>query len=184
VTFSSDRILKAEECGGGDPRPSGTYTDGEIINGGWKRSPSGLYYYSYGDSSQHWGLHPIYNIAVGVAQDFYDNDPDNRTLGFGATAVFGGGEIPGSVSHQTVEDMDLRYIRTDGAQSPVTISSGYFDQDASMDAINRAAASEYTRNVFTADTTIVNQDTTGKILEAPADTACWHWRWERLPQYQ
>jgi hypothetical protein len=141
-----------------DPDPSrarGTPTNGSILDA-LNLPDAHRNYYHYlgtdGTDTDDWGTLTLINRGEGVAGDWgdvtrpciqpeYDPSPPNRfgigdmSLGDENTQIFGG-ETPDHTSHENGLDMDIRFLRTDDAESPLDLESpqvAFYDVGATAD---------------------------------------------------
>lgn len=128
------------------------------------------YYHFYGtDPVDHddWGTLDLIQCIEATGRR-WDEDYNFR-FGFGDMSLQNGGSFPPHASHQNGLDMDMRYIRTDGQQLPLDIStqSSLYDVEATVNLMNfLIQESSITVTDIFVDTNyaqIVNQ--TGNILQ-------------------
>lgn len=100
--------------GSGGGTPSGTSAAGFI-----PLPASGPGYYAYSAAYRRWGLPRMIYGFQRVAR-LWDQQPRPR-LGVGDVSLENGGPFPPHVSHQRGVDMDVRPVRNDGVEAPVTI---------------------------------------------------------------
>lgn len=90
--------------------------------------------------------------AVGTAWDSLNAD---RPFSIGQISLKGGGVMPPHKSHRVGLDVDVRPIRTDGANEPVTISDSEYDRAATTALITLWWQKAPVQSLFFNDPTVI-----------------------------
>lgn len=86
-------------------------------------------YYSYSEARKQWGTPKTIRMLQDVAQTFHNARPDLR-IGIGDISFRDGSPMPPHTSHRSGRNIDIRPLRRDGKQSPVTITDPKYDRQA------------------------------------------------------
>ena len=95
---------------------------------------SGPGFYSYTSAGNRWGLP---NMVYGIERVGRRWEPLNRPrIGTGDLSYENGGRMRGHVSHRKGEDVDVRPVRNDGGERPVTINQRAYSREFTRELIN------------------------------------------------
>jgi hypothetical protein len=86
-------------------------------------------YYSYSEARKQYGTPKTIRTLQDVAQTFHAARPDLR-IGIGDISFRDGNPMPPHTSHRSGRNIDIRPLRKDGKQSPVTIADSQYDREA------------------------------------------------------
>lgn len=86
-------------------------------------------YYTYSEARKQYGTFATIILLQEVAQTFHSTLPELR-IGIGAISLRDGAPMPPHISHRTGRNTDIRPLRTDGQQIPVTITDEAYDREA------------------------------------------------------
>jgi hypothetical protein len=85
-------------------------------------------YYTYAVGRKQWGTVKTIESLKSVAQQFSTKKPGVK-IGIGDMSFRLGGKMSPHDSHQNGKNVDIRPLRTDGAESPVTIDDAAYSRD-------------------------------------------------------
>lgn len=95
---------------------------------------SGPGFYSYTSAGNRWGLP---NMVYGIERVGRRWEPLNRPrIGTGDLSYENGGRMRGHVSHRRGEDVDVRPVRNDGGERPVTINQRAYSREFTRELID------------------------------------------------
>lgn len=155
-TLTTTLICKASS---GDPYPGstsyGTPQDGSLSEGYLIVTATG--FYVYWTSSERYVNGSLRELLEKVGSKWNeDYSAEHGKFGVGRASKESGGEISGA-SHENGLDLDLRYLRTDNAETGVKITDSQYDRGASKSLIKLFLNHSSVTHVFTSDGTLKNQ---------------------------
>jgi hypothetical protein len=86
-------------------------------------------YYTYSEARKQYGTPATILLLQEVAQTFHATIPELR-VGIGDISLRDGAPMPPHTSHRNGRNTDIRPLRTDGQQIPVTITDDAYDREA------------------------------------------------------
>jgi hypothetical protein len=86
-------------------------------------------HYSYSEARKQYGTPKTIRTLQDVAQTYHAARPDLR-IGIGDISFLDGNPMPPHTSHRSGRNIDIRPLRKDGKQSPVTITDTQYDREA------------------------------------------------------
>jgi len=116
---------------------------------------SGADHYGYYAASKRWGTPRLVYGIMRVARRFRAENPGAPRLGVGDLSLQNGGDITGHASHETGVDADLRPVRSDGAESPVTIDQGAYSRSLTERALRLFTAELNVSHIFFNDQSLI-----------------------------
>ena len=127
-----------------DPNPSiahGQPCNGSLENG-LNMVNTGTGYYHYNPEKidyDDWGVLHLINMIEGAGRDWYNNSYIPPRIGIGDLSLRYGGYWPDHSCHQNGLEVDIRYVRNDGLDIGLNLStqdSLYFDKSATIALMN------------------------------------------------
>jgi hypothetical protein len=87
---------------------------------------TGYYYYASADplDTDNWTCRETTSRAIGDVGFLWPHRDTGVLFGVGDISLHGGGRFPPHASHQNGLDVDVRYLRVDGARQPLDLASG------------------------------------------------------------
>jgi peptidoglycan hydrolase-like protein with peptidoglycan-binding domain len=96
---------------------------------------SGLGFYSYDRTSavngqpHQFGRRDTIDAIKAIGAAWHKEHPSGPRIGVGHISLKGGGDTPSHAGHETGLEVDLRPVRSDGAEAPVTIHDSKYSHD-------------------------------------------------------
>lgn len=101
------------------------------------RLPSpGQGYYSYKPGTNQYGLPETIRALQTIGAQWNRAHPSGPRIGIGDISLQGGGPMPGHASHQKGVDIDIRIVRNDGQEAPVTYQNSAYSRTLTQELVN------------------------------------------------
>lgn len=101
------------------------------------RLPSpGTGYYSYKPGTNQYGLSETIQALQAIGTQWHRAHPTGPRLGIGDISLNGGGPMSGHASHQKGLDIDIRLVRNDGREEPVTYHQSMYSRTLTQELVN------------------------------------------------
>lgn len=142
------------------PITGGTRDDGCLIDA-WQLPKSGFGYYHYAGTDEpgtdNWGTKELIDLIENVGFDWYLLHSEGPRIGILDMSLQYGGPFPPHETHQNGLDVDVRYVRKDDVEAPITINDPQYDRDRSGVLISLFLdyGAEF---IFTSDTELAQLD--------------------------
>jgi murein endopeptidase len=91
---------------------------------------SGQGFYTYGDRTGQYGTTGTIDSIEQWGRDWLEPGPQRSRIGVGDISLEGGGLFSPHSSHQRGLDVDIRPMRNDAVEGPVSIGSPRYDRNA------------------------------------------------------
>jgi peptidoglycan hydrolase-like protein with peptidoglycan-binding domain len=98
---------------------------------------SGAGYDGYAAPANQWAEGGVIRALYEVAAGWAEGHPEGPRIGIGDLSQRGGGAMPGHVSHRDGFDCDLRPVRNDGREAPVTIRMKAYSRGLTQELVDR-----------------------------------------------
>ena len=117
-----------QKSGGSSPGPQSTVS---------ARLPSpGQGYYSYKPGTNQYGLPETIRALQTIGAQWHKSHTSGPRIGIGDISLQGGGKMPGHASHQKGVDIDIRLVRNDGQEGPVTYKQAAYSRTLTQELVN------------------------------------------------
>lgn len=134
------------DVGGGRP---GAAPPPSTSRAGYIQLPSsGNGYYGYYAASKRWGTPAMVYGIQRIASRFKAANPSAPRIGVGDISLMNGGPISGHASHQRGVDADLRPVRNDGREAPVTIHQSAYSRTLTQRVLDLFVAEVRVTHIF------------------------------------
>lgn len=110
---------------------------------------SGPGFYNYSPSSDRWGTPRMIYGLERIGRRWRGQGP---RMGIGDVSLANGGRMPGHVSHQLGVDVDVRPVRGDGREGPITIYQSAYSRTLTQRLLNLYVAELRIRLILFNDT--------------------------------
>ncbi len=114
----------------------------------------GLGYYSYSEMVRQYGTHAAISTLLDVCEQIAWNSND-ILIGIGDISIKGGGPLPPHHTHRQGTSIDIRPLRTDRKQSPVSIEDAEYDREATRLLVKTLLSHKNVRRILFNDSKIV-----------------------------
>lgn len=93
-------------------------------------------YYSYKPATNQYGLSETIRALQTIGSQWHRAHPSGPRIGIGDISLKGGGPMPGHASHQKGVDIDIRLVRNDGQEAPVTYKQAGYSRALTQELVN------------------------------------------------
>jgi len=135
-----------------DPSTANGQPNNGTLTGGIFLPEEGMgYYHFYGADARftdNWGTLKLIKIIEEVAREWNQSHPDGPRIGVGDMSLRAGGLWIDHASHQNGLDVDLRYLRSDGAESGYTFPNTGYSQTLTQELIDLFCATGEIDTIF------------------------------------
>ncbi len=113
---------------------------------------SGNGYYPYSPRANQYGTQTTIDTVVQISRDWFRNQ--RYQVGIGDISLENGGPMPEHDSHRNGRNVDIRPMRLDQANMPVTITSAQYDREATRLLVESLLAHANVEEILFNDTQI------------------------------